>query len=187
MWKQLKPLYFLHRASQMSSYVLDHEQIPSFSTLRPFHHFGRGSSWSHQSIKLFLCDSRNFVAHLYFFASCNHAFRFLLLMSGLHSCGIASILLPSTVGAIIIWSLAEFVGLPTYPLSYFMWKYDNKYIQFVRCCYSGFFCDILSLRVKMYLWLKLYAVPFFLSGQTYKISKGSNNYSSHCIQYIYIF
>ena len=23
--------------------------------------------------------------------------------------------------------------------TYFMWKYDNKYIKFVRCCYSGFF------------------------------------------------
>ena len=43
-----------------------------------------------------------------------------------------------------------------------------------------FFCDILSLNVKMYLWLKLYTVPFFVSGQTYKISKGSNNYCSHC-------
>ena len=32
----------------------------------------------------------------------------------------------------------------------------------------------------MYLWLKLYTVPFFVSGQTYKISKGSNNYCSHC-------
>ena len=31
----------------------------------------------------------------------------------------------------------------------------------------------------MYLWLKLYTVPFFVSGQTYKISKGSNNYCSH--------
>ena len=64
--------------------------------------------------------------------------------------------------------------------TYFMWKYDNKYIKFVWCCYSGFFCDILSLNVKTYLWLKLYTVPFFLSGQTYKISKGSNNYCSHC-------
>ena len=53
-----------------------------------------------------------------------------------------------TVGAIIIWSLADFVGL--------------------------------SLNVKMYLWLKWYTVPFFVSGQTYKISKGSNNYCSHC-------
>ena len=34
--------------------------------------------------------------------------------------------------------------------------------------------------VKMYLWLKLYTVPIFVSGQTYKISKGSNNYCSHC-------
>ena len=42
------------------------------------------------------------------------------------------------------------------------------------------FCDILSLNVKMYLWLKLYTVPFFVSGQIYKISKGSNNYCSHC-------
>ena len=32
----------------------------------------------------------------------------------------------------------------------------------------------------MYLGLKLYTVTFFLSGQTYKISKGSN-YCSHCI------
>ena len=32
-------------------------------------------------------------------------------------------------------------------------------------------CDILSLNVKMYLCLKLYTVPFFVSGQTYKISK----------------
>ena len=38
------------------------------------------------------------------------------------------------------------------------------------CCYSGFFCDFLSLNVKMYLWLKLCTVPFFVSGQTYKIS-----------------
>ena len=58
--------------------------------------------------------------------------------------------------------------------------YDNKYLKFVQCCYSGFFCDILSLNVKMYLWLKLYTVPFFVSGQTYKISKGSNNCCSHC-------
>ena len=41
-------------------------------------------------------------------------------------------------------------------------------------------CD-LSLNVKMYLWLKLYTVPFFVSGQIYKISKGSNNYCSQCI------
>ena len=47
-------------------------------------------------------------------------------------------------------------------------------------CYSGFFCDILSLNVKMCPWLKLYTVPFFVSGQTYKISKGSNYYCSHC-------
>ena len=44
--------------------------------------------------------------------------------------------------------------------------------------YSGFFCDILSLIVKMYLWLKLYTVPFFVSGQTYKISKRSHFFSS---------
>ena len=31
-------------------------------------------------------------------------------------------------------------------------------------------CDILSLNIKMYQWLKLYTVPFFVSGQTYKIS-----------------
>ena len=34
----------------------------------------------------------------------------------------------------------------------------------------------------MCLWLKLYTVPFFVSGQTYKISKGWNNYCSHCIR-----
>ena len=62
-----------------------------------------------------------------------------------------------------------------------MWKYENKYIKCVRCCYSGFVCDILSLNVKMYLRLKLYTVPFFVSGQTYKISKGSNNYCSLCM------
>ena len=45
----------------------------------------------------------------------------------------------------------------------------------------GIFCDILTLNVKMYLRLKLYTVPFFVSGQTNKISKGSNNYCSHCI------
>ena len=38
-----------------------------------------------------------------------------------------------------------------------------------------------SLNVKMCLRLKLYTVPFFVSGQTYKISKGSNNYFSHCM------
>ena len=32
--------------------------------------------------------------------------------------------------------------------------------------------------------LKLYTIPFFVSGQTYKISKGSNNYCSHCISAI---
>ena len=41
-----------------------------------------------------------------------------------------------------------------------------------------FFIFILSLNVKMYLWLKLYTVPLFVSEQTYKISKGSNNYCS---------
>ena len=60
-------------------------------------------------------------------------------------------------------------------------KLRYTYIKFVRCCYSGFFCDILSRNVKMYLWLKLYTAPFFVSGQTYKISKGWNNYCSHCI------
>ena len=35
----------------------------------------------------------------------------------------------------------------------------------------------------MCTYLKLYTVPFFVSGQTYKISKGSNNYCSHCIIY----
>ena len=68
--------------------------------------------------------------------------------------------------------------------TYFMWKYDNKYIKFVRCCYSGFFGDILPLSVKMYLWLKLYTVPFFVSGQTYKIGKESNNYCSHCMYFL---
>ena len=43
--------------------------------------------------------------------------------------------------------------------------------NFRRACTCGF-NDILSLNVKMYLWLKLYTVPFFVSGQTYKISKG---------------
>ena len=62
-----------------------------------------------------------------------------------------------------------------------MWKYDNKYIKFVWCCYAGLFCDILSLNVKMYLWLKLYIIPFFVSGLIYKISMGSNNYCSHCM------
>ena len=62
-----------------------------------------------------------------------------------------------------------------------MQKYDNKCIKCIWCCYSGFFCDILFLNVKMYLWLKLYTVPFFVSGQTYKISKGSNNYCSYCM------
>ena len=38
----------------------------------------------------------------------------------------------------------------------------------------------------MYLWLKLYTVPFFVSEQTYTISKGSNNYSSHCIWVIHL-
>ena len=59
-----------------------------------------------------------------------------------------------------------------------MQKYDNTFIKLIWCCYI---CDILSLNVKMYPWLKLYTVPFFVSGQTYKISKGSNNYCSHCI------
>ena len=57
----------------------------------------------------------------------------------------------------------------------------NSLPSFIWCCYFGFFCDILSPNVKMYLWLKLYTVPFFVSGQTYKISKGSNKYRSHCI------
>ena len=34
-----------------------------------------------------------------------------------------------------------------------------------------FFCDILSLNVKMYPWLKLYTVPFFVSGQTTKSAR----------------
>ena len=46
--------------------------------------------------------------------------------------------------------------------------------------------------LSMLKWLKLYTVPFFVSGQTYKISKGSNNYCSHfnqkiqeiCTQYL---
>ena len=50
-----------------------------------------------------------------------------------------------------------------------MQKYDNT---FIKC---------ICLSVKMYLWLKWYTVSFFVSGQTYKISKGSNNYCSHCI------
>ena len=63
---------------------------------------------------------------------------------------------------------------------YLMQKYDNTFIKCIWCCYSGCFCDILSFNVKMYLWLKLYTVPFFVSGQTYTISKGSNNYCPHC-------
>ena len=60
-----------------------------------------------------------------------------------------------------------------------MWKYDNKYIKMLLFwIFWGIFC--LSM-LKMYLWLKLYTVPFFVSGQTYKISKGLNNYCSHCI------
>ena len=43
--------------------------------------------------------------------------------------------------------ICKFYGSNTY----FMWNYDNKYIKFVRCCYSGFFYFILSLNVKMYL------------------------------------
>ena len=35
--------------------------------------------------------------------------------------------------------------------TYFMQKYDNKFRKCIRCCYSGFFGDILSLNVKMYL------------------------------------
>ena len=38
---------------------------------------------------------------------------------------------------------------------------------------------ICANMLKMYLF-KLYTVPFFVNGQTYKISKGSNNYCSHC-------
>ena len=40
------------------------------------------------------------------------------------------------------------------------------------------FFVIFCLNVKMYL--KLYTVLFFVSGQTYRITKGSNNYCSHC-------
>ena len=60
-----KPWHLLHRASQKSLYVLDREQVPSFSTLWPFHHFGRGSSWSHQSIKLCSNDSYYLTRRLY--------------------------------------------------------------------------------------------------------------------------
>ena len=59
---------------------------------------------------------------------------------------------------------------------------ENMIINIYKICMMLLiFCDILFLNVKMYLWLKLYTVPFFVSGQTYKISKGSNNYCSHCI------
>ena len=47
-------------ASQMSLYGLDHQQIPSFPILWPYHHLGRVSSWSHQSIKLCF---RTFAVH----------------------------------------------------------------------------------------------------------------------------
>ena len=43
------------------------------------------------------------------------------------------------------------------------------------------FFMIFCLNFKMYLWLKLYTVPFFVSWQTYKISKGSKNNCSHCM------
>ena len=66
--------------------------------------------------------------------------------------------------------------------TYFMQKYDNKFVKckiYMMLLFWIFF-DILSLNVKMYIRLKSYTVPFFVSGQTYKISKGSNNYCSHC-------
>ena len=53
--------------------------------------------------------------------------------------------------------------------TYSMRKYDNKYRKLLL---FWIFCDILSLNVKMYLRLKWYTVPFFISGQPYKISKG---------------
>ena len=59
-----------------------------------------------------------------------------------------------------------------------MWKYDNKYIKFVRCCYSGFFCDILSLNVKMYQWLKLHSS--ILCKGLPQNGKRAQIYCSHC-------
>lgn len=58
-WKP-KPGHYLHHASQMSLYVLDHKQILSFSILWPFNHFGGRLSWSHRFIKI--C-SKTFVSY----------------------------------------------------------------------------------------------------------------------------
>ena len=58
---------------------------------------------------------------------------------------------------------------------------ENMIINIQNLYNVVIFYNILSLNVKMYLWLKLHTVPFFVSGQTYKISKESNNYCSHCI------
>ena len=35
--------------------------------------------------------------------------------------------------------------------TYFMQKYENKCIKCILYSYSGFFCDILSINVKIYL------------------------------------
>ena len=47
-----------------------------------------------------------------------------------------------------------------------------------KMCFSGFFVVILSLTVQINLPLK--SDNFFVSGQTYKISRGSNTFPPHC-------
>ena len=56
-----KQWHYLLHASQMSLYASAQEQFLSISAIWPSHHFGRDSSWSHQSIRL--C-SRSFLPHL---------------------------------------------------------------------------------------------------------------------------
>ena len=54
---------------------------------------------------------------------------------------------------------------------YILYIYSGSNTYLIPC----WFCRFAHL-LKMYLWLQLYTVPFFVSGQTYKISKGSNHY-----------
>ena len=69
----------------------------------------------------------------------------------------------------------SWMGLPT-------WQWPKTYGQGNKHqVLSPIFCRYSVSQCIIYLWLKLYTVPFFVSGQTYKISKGSNNYCSHCI------
>ena len=63
--------------------------------------------------------------------------------------------------------------------TYFMQKYDN--VLNLYDVILDFFVIFCLSMLKCTYDLKLYTVPFFVSGQTYKISKGSNNYCSHCI------